>query len=118
MACGGSRASWFVGDGEGRVVRACRGLWVMVKGARRRGWWWSPVSGFVVVGAHRQSWVVGRSSPSMGWRCGRSSLFVLVVRRGVRVVDGGGRLWAVVEFGVVGVMLWALVVVRVGVVVG
>ena len=60
------------------------------------------MSGFVVVGARRQSWVVGRSLPSMGWRCGRSLLFALVVSRGVRVVDGGGRLWAVVVFGVVG----------------
>ena len=32
MAGGGSRASW-----------------VMVKGARRCGWWWLHVSGFVVV---------------------------------------------------------------------
>ena len=67
MAGGGSRTSWFVGDGEGRsspwlVVVACE------------------------------------------WDCrrGRSLLFVLVVSRGVRVVDGGGRLWAVVEFVAVG----------------
>ena len=26
------------------VVRARRGSWVMVKGAHRRGWWWSRVS--------------------------------------------------------------------------
>ena len=101
--------TWALGvSGEPRwplwlvVVRARRGLWVMVKGTRRHGWWWSPVSGFAIVGARRQSWVMGRSLPSMGWRCGRSSSFVLVVSRGVRVVDGGGRLWAVVEFGVVG----------------
>ena len=31
------------------------------------------------MGARRHSWVVGRSLPSMGWRCGCSSLFVLVV---------------------------------------
>ena len=60
------------------------------------------MSGFVVVGARRHSWVVGRSLPSMGWRCGRSSLFVLVVSCGVRVVDAGGHLWAVVEFVIVG----------------
>ena len=84
------------------VVHARRGLWVMVKGARRCGWWWTPVSGFAIMGTRRQSWVMGRSLPSMGWRCGSSSLFVLVVSRGVHVVDGGGRLWAVVEFGVVG----------------
>ena len=51
------------------------------------------MSGFVVVGARRHSWVVGRSLLLMGWRCGRSSLFVLGVSRGVRVVDCGGRLW-------------------------
>ena len=49
MARGGSRVSWFVGDGEGCL-----------------------------------------------------SLFVLVVSHGVHIVDGGGRLWAVVEFVVVG----------------
>ena len=59
MAGGGSCTSW------------------VVEGARRRGWWWSRVSGFVVVGARRHSWVVGCSLSSMGWRCGRSSLFVL-----------------------------------------
>ena len=75
MAGGGSRASWFV------------------EGARRRGWWWSRVSGFVMVGARRHSWVVGRSLSSMGWRYGRSLLFVLGVSGGVRVVDVGGRLW-------------------------
>ena len=80
------------------VVRARRGSWVMVKGACHHGWWWLPVSGFVIMAAHRQSWVVGRSLPSMGWRCGHLSLFVLVVSCGVRVVDGGGRLWVVVEF--------------------
>ena len=74
----------------------------MVKGTHRRGWWWLPVSGFVIVGARRQSWVVGRSLPSMGLHCGHLSLFVLVVSCGVRVVDGGGRLWAVVKFVVVG----------------
>ena len=60
------------------------------------------MSGFVVVGARRQSCVVGRSLPSMGWHCGHSSLFVLVVSRGVCIVDGGRRLWAVVEFVIVG----------------
>ena len=67
MAGGGSRPSWFVGDGEGRsspwlVVVACE--WVCY--------------------------------------CGRSLLFVLVVSHGVHVVDGGGHLWAVVEFVAVG----------------
>ena len=60
------------------------------------------MSGFVVVGARRQSWVVGRSLLSMGWCCGHSSLFVLVVSHGLCIVDGGGCLWAVVEFVVVG----------------
>ena len=51
------------------------------------------MSGFVMVGARRYSWVVGCSLSSMGWRYGRSSLFVLGVSRGVRIVDVGGRLW-------------------------
>ena len=71
-------------------------------GMECHGWWWSPVSGFVIVGAHHHSWVVGRSLPSMGWCCGHSSLFMLVVSPGVCIVDGGGRLWAVVKFVFVG----------------
>ena len=47
------------------VVCMRHGSWVMVKGARCCGWWWLCVSGFVVVGACRHSWVVGRSLPSM-----------------------------------------------------
>ena len=87
------------------VVHACRGLWVMVKGAHRRGWWWSPVSGFVVVGARRQSWVVGRSLP----------LWLVVVYALWMVVVVCGRLSSLSSWAV---MLWALVVVHVGVVVG
>ena len=60
------------------VVRARCGSWVMVKSARRCGWWWSHVSGFVIVV------ICGRLSSSSPWA----------------------------------VTLWALVVVRVGVVVG
>ena len=76
--------------------------WVMVKGARRHGWWWLRVSGVVVVGACHHSWVVGLSLPLMGWCCGHLSLFMLVVSCGVCVVDGGCHLWVVVEFIVVG----------------
>ena len=60
------------------------------------------MSGVVVMGAHHHSWVVGRSLPSMGWHCGCSSLFVLVVSCGVCVVDGGGCLWAVGEYIIMG----------------
>ena len=48
------------------------------------------------------SWVVRRSFPSMGWHCGHSSLFMLVVSCGVHVVDGGGHLWVVVKFIIMG----------------
>ena len=57
---------------------------------------------FVTVGARHHSWVVGHSLPSMGWHCGHSLLFVLVISHGVCILDGGGHLWAVVEFIVVG----------------
>ena len=80
VAGGGSHTSWFTDDGEGHLSP----------------WWWSCVSGFVIMGTRCDSWV-GHSLPSMGWHCGHSSLFVLVVSRGVHVVDGGGHLWAVVE---------------------
>ena len=73
VACGGSHASWFVGDGEGRLLP-----WLVVVTC---------------------VWVC---------RCGRSSselgggvLLAFVVSCGVHVVDGGGRLWAVVEFVIV-----------------
>ena len=59
------------------VFRMRRGLWVMVKGACCRGWWWSPVCGFVVVGARRQSWVVGCSLPS--WLVVVYTLWMVVV---------------------------------------
>ena len=72
-------------------------------GMECHGWWWSPVSGFVIVGAHHHSWVVGCSLPSMAWCCGHSSLFMLVVSHGVCIVDGGcfvvHALWLVVVCG-------------------
>ena len=46
----------------------------------------------------------------MGWHCECSLLFMLVVSRGVCVVDGGGHLWAVVKFVCVGVVVGLVMV--------
>ena len=47
VAGGGSHASWFVGDGEGRLsMGGRRRLWAVdggrcsFMGSGRRGWWW------------------------------------------------------------------------------
>ena len=86
MAGGGSRASWFVGDGEGRsppwlVVVTCE--WVC-----RRGRLWVVVE-FVAVGSD----VVGACC-RLCWCCGG-------VSRGARVV-ACGHLWAAVVVVVTG----------------
>ena len=69
------------------VVCVRRGLWVMVKGAHRRGWWWLCVSGFVVVV------VCGQLLSSSPWAV---MLWVLVV---VRVDVMVHALWLVVVCG-------------------